>query len=197
MNHTALIASENKDAPILIVDKKGDLGNALAKRLKNEALVVIASETNDISDENIIHIPFLKKIPSIPDNIYSYIFLIDESSDITESVINPFLKKAEKDNTTLLLCISKRFINEKVINNFLSSYAKAKIAILGDIFSKDKIYPSKNEVNDFIHEIKTSGRITIPGDGTREVFPVFFEDAIDSILEAVFGVWQFVSAAWL
>ncbi len=187
MNQTALVASENKDFPILIVDKKGELGRALADKLKNESLIVFVSSVYENPDENIIHIPFLKKIPSIPDNTYSHIFLIDEASDITDKVISPFLKKAEKDNSIFLLCVGKRFLNEKIVTNLLSSYDKAKVAILGDIFAKNTTYDAKSEINDFIHQIKKFNKITIPGDGTREIFPILIDDVVDSILEAIFG----------
>ncbi|HYM65018.1 MAG TPA: DUF4012 domain-containing protein [Candidatus Sulfotelmatobacter sp.] len=190
MNHTAIVSSENKDYPILIVDKKGDIGQALAERLKNESLVVFASKNYEGTDENIVHIPYFKKIPSVPDNTYSHIFLIDESSEVTNDLISPFLKKAEKDNAIFLLCVNKNYLKEKTVNKLLNTYEKAKVAILGDIFSKDKIYNSKNDINDFIADIKKSGKIVIPGDGTREIYPVFFEDAVDSILEAVFGDYE-------
>ena len=46
MNHTALVANEiHQDRPILIVDRKGEIGEALAKQLKEQALVVFVSKT--------------------------------------------------------------------------------------------------------------------------------------------------------
>ncbi len=190
MHNTAIITSERNNNPILIVDKKGDIGEVLAEKLRNESLVVLVSKSYDSLLENIIHVPFVKTIPSIPDNIYSHIFLIDESLDVSEKIIQPFLKKAEKDNCEFVLVLGRNSLNKNIVNTVINSYNKSKVAILGDIFAKDKIYNIKNEINNFINEIKKNNIITIPGDGTREIFPVLFDDEVDSILEMVFGDFE-------
>lgn len=188
--NTALISSESKDLPILIVDRRGEIGRSLADKLKNESLVVFVSKVYQDPDENIIHIPFNKKIPSIPDNKYSYIFLIDEENEILESTIKPFLKKAEQDNAPFIFCVNKKNIDKAKAEETLSSYPNARVVVLGDIFAKEKIYESKNEINQFISDVKTRGRITIQGDGIREVYPVFLEDTINAILESIFGDYE-------
>ncbi|MGA2967763.1 MAG: hypothetical protein ABSD69_01140, partial [Candidatus Levyibacteriota bacterium] len=188
MNHTALVTSENnQDRPILVVDRKGEIGEALIKQLKEQALVVYVSRKAPQDIENIIHVPFDKQFPIIPDNSYSYIFLIDEDFGITKNVIKPFVKKAEADKSLLVLAVNASFVEESFPLDFISSYDKAKIVIIGDIFKKDEIYNSSAEINQYITQIKTAGRIDVPGDGTRLVAPVYFEDVVSGILETVFG----------
>lgn len=188
MNRTALITTEKKhENPILVVDKKGVIGQELANKLKDEALVIFVSKKSIGQSENIVHIPFIKKFPTIPDNTYSHIFLIDEDFEIGKDVLQAFIKKAKNDNSLLIVCLSIYLAKESFINGIISSYDKAKIVLLGDIFQKDQIYNSSTQINKFIIKAKTEGKIEISGDGTAETYPVFFDDVISGILEIVFG----------
>jgi hypothetical protein len=189
MNRTAFVISEKKtDYPILIVDKEGKIGEALAKELKNESLVIFVSKKAPEALDNIVHVPFLKKIPTIPDNTYSHIFLIDEKIEIADELIQAFVKKAKNDNSSLNLVINLNFASEIFIESFISTYNKATVIITGDIFKKDAIYNSQTGINKFILQAKTQGKVMIPGDGTRTTSPVYFDDVISGILETAFGI---------
>jgi hypothetical protein len=188
MNHTAFVTNENNpDRPILVVDRKGEIGQALINELKEQAVVVYVSRMAPEATTNVIFVPFDKQFPTIPDNSYSHIFLIDEEFEISKNVIKPFLKKAEADKAYLVLAVNAAFVEDAFPLDFISSYDKAKIVILGDIFKKDALYDSSSEINQYLVQIKTSGRINVPGDGTRLVAPVLFDDIIFGILETVFG----------
>jgi hypothetical protein len=188
MNHTALVTNENhQDRPILIVDRNGKIGEVLAKELQEQALVVYVSRVAPETATNIVYVPFDKQFPTIPDNSYSHIFLIDENFEISNNVVKPFLKKAEQDKAYLVLAVNTSFIEDSFPLDFISSYDNAKIVILGDIFKKDEIYNSDSQINKYIEQIKLSGRINVPGDGTRLVAPVAFDDVVFGILETVFG----------
>lgn len=188
MSHTALVANESDQTrPILVVDKNGKIGETLVKQLKEQALVVFVSGAQTESLDNVIYVPFDKKIPTIPDNKYSHIFLIDEGFKITEDVIKAFTKKAEEDNTFLVVCVNAAFVNAEFVHKFTSSFSQARIAILGEVFETNRIYDSTTEINKYILTIKTEGRIYVPGDGTLLTEPVLFSDAIFAILETVFG----------
>ncbi|HUD09906.1 MAG TPA: DUF4012 domain-containing protein [Patescibacteria group bacterium] len=188
MTHTALISSENnQDQPILVVDRKGEIGEALIKELKEQALIVYVSRKVPQTSDNVIHVPFDKQFPTIPDNNYSHIFLIDENFEITKDVVKAFLQKAEQNKAYLVLVVNASFVQDSFPLDFISSYDKAKIVVLGDIFKQDALYNSGSEINKYITKIKSSGRIDIPGDGTRLVVPVCFDDVVFGILETVFG----------
>lgn len=187
MNHTALISLEKKhEYPILIIDKKGILGESLANEFKNESLVVLVSKSIVDQDENILHIPFVKKFPVIPDNTYSHIFLIDESLDVSKDILRPLIKKAKNDNAFIFIAISIEFANDEFIKTILGSYDNAKVVIIGDIFSQNEIYNPKTKINKFIYQIKAVGRIEVPEDGGQETQPVFYDDVIKGLLEAAF-----------
>jgi hypothetical protein len=189
MNRTAFVISEKKtEYPILIVDKEGKIGEVLAKELKNESLVIFVSKIAPEVLDNIVHVPFLKKIPTIPDNTYSHIFLVDEKMEIANELIQVFIKKAKNDNSSLNLVMNLDFASEVFIKNFIDAYNKTKVIITGDIFKKNAIYNPQTGINKFILQVKTQGKIMIPGDGTKTTAPVYFDDVISGILETAFGV---------
>src|SRR5690348_8865155 len=91
-----LVTSEiNQQLPILIIDKKGQIGAALAEKLKNQFLIVLISSISPKETENILYIHYHKKIPMIPDNIYSHIFTIYNGEKETIDMLPSLLKKAE------------------------------------------------------------------------------------------------------
>lgn len=188
MIHSALITTEKKhEYPILIVDKKGDIGEALAKELEVESLVVFVSRKQVVSEKNIVHVPFLKKVPTIPDNTYSHIFLIDEHLEFAKSTLKSFVKKAKQDNAFLIFATNVSMVEGKFLEDLALSHEKLKIILLGDIFSKSFVYNQSYYINKFIQQIKNTERVDVPGDGTKQTSPVLFDDIISGILETVFS----------
>lgn len=171
--------------PILIVDKIGVIGERLIEELKQEALIIFVSAKR-IEDPNVIHIPYLKKIPAIPDNSYSHIFIIDEYGKISKNFITPFVNKAKQDLSKLILAININYVDDKFVNDFVLSFEKAKILIFSGIFTKDFIFNSSTYVNKFIQEVRSYKEISVPNDGTKLTSPVFFDDVITSILQVGF-----------
>jgi hypothetical protein len=189
MSRTAFVTSEKKtDLPILVVDREGNIGEALVKELRNESLVIYVSKKSPEALENVVHIPFLKKIPTIPDNQYSHIFVIDENIELAEDLIGEFVKKASNDNSFLNLIIGLKPSTNEFVNNNVNAYDKEKIIIFGEIFKNDVIYDRNTNINKFILQANSKGRILITGDGTKEIYPIFFDDLIQGILEAAFGL---------
>ena len=186
MNIPAFETTEKKhEYPILIVDKLGILGEALAKEISSESLVIFVS-SRKIEDDNIIHIPYVKKIPTIPDNTYSHIFIIDEYGVISKEFISSFIKKARHDNSVLTLSININLVTNDYIYNFVTSYEKAKIVITADIFANDVIYDPKAYINQFITSVIKDKVINIPNEGASQTNPVFFDDVVTAVLQAGF-----------
>ena len=185
--HTALISLEKKhEHPILIIDKKGILGESLAHQLKNEFIVVLVSKSIVNQHENILHIPFVKKFPTIPDNRYSHILLIDENLEVAKDIMKPFIKKAKKDNAFFIFSFNKELASEEFIRTTLDLYENTKVILIGDVFSQNEIYNPKTQVNKFIYQAKTLGKIEVPGNGMGETQAIFFDDVVSGILEAAF-----------
>ena len=94
MTRPALSPSEEKNKPILIVDKIGVLGRLIASELSKDLLVLLVSGGRKFDEDsrNIIHIPYLKKFAAIPDNTYSYIVIFDENDSGVEESFPAFIK---------------------------------------------------------------------------------------------------------
>ncbi len=98
-----LIIEENEainTSPILIVDKKGYLGEFLCNRLTKDSSVVFVSTKRParVKEEssNLIYMPYLKRFPQIPESNYSYIFVIDDNSISLRESIPGFIQKARE-----------------------------------------------------------------------------------------------------
>lgn len=189
MKRPALSASEENPNPVLIVDRKGILGIEIAKELSQELLVVLSTEKNtgDLDNKNIILVPYLRKFPTIPDNVYSNIIIFDEEDEGIKESISVFIKKADKDKASLVYVSPISEISQNLAEKILHSYKKSKAIIYGDIFGEGNALEFDNPLNYIISQVARSGKIKIPGEGLIETFPVFFSDALEKILSAIFG----------
>lgn len=166
-----LVKTEEKQ--ILIVDKVGILGERLCQKLSQDLVVVYVSQKKP-GLENTIFVPYGSNIPIIPDNNYSHILVIDDGI-VTAGFLSEFIKKAEKDRSLFIFTISLSKANEKIIKS-VTSYKRAKVAVIGDIFAKD-IYPP------FIYRAIKFGKIQLLDDGLSKTYPVFLEDVISGIIK--------------
>lgn len=189
MKRPALFTSEEKINPVLIVDKIGILGNAIAKELSQELLVVLVSAQNphELNDRNVIYVPYRKKFPVIPDNVYSHIILFDEEDSSIENSIPTFIKKADKDDSVVIYLSKISVSSQNFSKKITESYKKLKIILYGDIFGTEAAFWFQNPVNFVLSQIPKEGKISIPGDGLAQVYPVLFSDVVKEILSVVFG----------
>lgn len=185
MNPVDLV-SEKNDKPILIVDREGIIGASLAHKLKEETTVVLVSHklTND---EEIINIAYEKKIPQIPDNNYTHIFLIDDKAKITRESISSFLDKAQKDEAFFVFVTDFREAKDDLIEKVTGFYTKAKVILYGDVFGAEGLSSAAAPINKFINQARFEGKIDLPQDSTGVTYPIHHEDLITGILEATFG----------
>lgn len=179
-----LISESKENFPILIVDKTAVLGNRLSEKLSEEATIVLVTQSQPPPFQNIIHIPFEKKIPKVPDNIYSHIFVIDDREDSTIEFLPSFLKKAQNDKAVFCFCTV--LDRQEKIPPEVFEYKKGKVLFIGDIFPAGGLF-SKSYINRFLTMSKNRGRIEVPQDGMSISYPIFLEDTIPAILEASFG----------
>src|SRR3989304_1803897 len=90
---------EKSDLPVLVIDKVGVIGEAVARQFAKDSLVVlVSSRLLSKESENIIHIPFVKKIPEIPDNLYSKFLIVDDGQNVTRESAFSFIKTAKENN---------------------------------------------------------------------------------------------------
>jgi hypothetical protein len=181
----ALVSEEKQESPILIVDKIGVIGEELAKNLEKEALVVLVTRKENSVLTNTVYIPFKEKFPKIPDNTYSHIIVIDDNDSATREALPSFIKKADNDKSHFLLVVELSEEKEKSANYVIENYSKSKVVVYGTIFSKAPLF--NTILNKLIYQAEHTGRLEVPGDGMKNIYPVLFEDLISGILEALFG----------
>lgn len=189
-NSRLVISEKNKDQSVLIVDKMGLIGEGLAERLCNEMQVVYVSQSlGEIAfSQNVVHIPYKQKFPSIPENRYSYMFIVDDGAKVTRDLLPKFMKKSLSDNAEFLFLVNYKDVNNKQIEKIIKTLIGAKIIIYGDIFKKGKTLGSLcGHLNRFIYEAKKFGKINIEGDGLGTTLPVLLDDAVVGSLDAIFG----------
>lgn len=179
--------------PILVVDRIGLIGESLVKELSRKSQVVFVTQKNILlptKEENIVLVPYLHKVPKIPDNIYSQIFIIDDGQTSTRDALSSFTDKAVSDKAEFFFITNLFQTNDQVTKKINSFYKKVKVIIYGDIFGKDIIGSKLNfptTINKFIYQAIKYHRIEIEGDGFSKTYPVFFDDVISNILIMAFG----------
>ena len=182
-------SSQEEGSTILIFDREGFLGESFSRKLIKKHLVVFISDrlSPEFSDENLIKIQTQGKIPKIPDNVYSHIFVFDDGSSSLRNSVPSFLQKSQLDKSFLFFISDVRKLNQKLYDEVLDSPSRVKLAILGDVFGKDRIYNEEFVIGKFIEEANRLGKIKIEGEGLNYSMPVYDEDAIDSILDLGMG----------
>ena len=186
MSFPALITSEPSNLTLfLIVDKIGVIGEALAKEFSKDYLVVFASPNKPSGEnKNIIHIPFKSKIPEVPDNNYSKIFILDDGESITRRSIFSFISKAREANIPLYFIGSIRNIDIKHADEVAKSYSNSKVLIFGDLFDKKIFFDKDSSISRFILQSRKNLKIEVPGNGLSLNFPISFGDTIKLIVKA-------------
>ncbi|MBA3724371.1 MAG: DUF4012 domain-containing protein [Candidatus Levybacteria bacterium] len=189
-NRPHLITSEETEKlPILIVDKKGMIGTALAKKLCDQLLVVLVTAAPVDAHENVIHIPHHKRVPTIPDNLYSHIFIIYNGEAELLDMLSGFVDKARESKGKLFLIMSLLTSNIKIFS-FLhhQAFQSVQIIVYGETFGPGSTEP--NETNFFIQQARNYGRIEIPNTGLGKLYPILFNEVLAVTVALAYGSVQ-------
>ncbi len=183
----ALIATEEKQTlPILIVDKKGGFGTMLAQKLQEHFLVVLVSKDVPDFHKNLIHVPYKRKIPTIPDNTFTQIFVFYNGEEEVLEMLPSFMKKANDTGGKLIFILSLFQSNEKIFKRISHhTYHSMQTILYGEVFEQKAT--SSNVVNFFVHQARGKGKLEIPNDGMDKYYPVFDEDVITVIIATAFS----------
>lgn len=180
-----LVASEQK-LPILIIDKKGFVGSALAEKLQEQFLIVLVSGKELEVHKNIIHIPYRKKIPLIPDNTYSHMFIIYNGEPEMLEILPSFVKKANETNSKLLVITHLAYGDEHLFKRLSHQYYhNVQVIVFGELFWDAPI--EENGVTNFINQVRLSGKIDIPNSGLGKLYPILFDEVLAVIIVTAFG----------
>lgn len=192
MKRPGFIAEEKQSsASCLVLDKKGVIGEALAKKLSQEAIVVyVGGKSENLkASSRLTHIPYGLRFPSIPEHCYSFIFIVDDKTKIGRKLLPKLVERAKFDGAQLILIVYRRDLDKNWLSKVINDNAGVKIVILGDLFEKEPYdFRADKSSGKIIRDALRCGRIKIEGDGLKAAYVLFLEDAILGILEAVFGL---------
>jgi hypothetical protein len=175
-----------KKLPLLIIDKHGFLGSMLAKVLREEFLVVIASANPQEKHENVIHIPYHRKLPLIPDNVYSHFFVFFNGESELLDLLPVFDKKALAINAKLFFITSLIFSSQAVFQRLKKyHYQTLQTVVYGETF--DNEIQEANEINFFIHQSRVYGRIEVPKEGLGKLYPILIDDLLSALTTLAFA----------
>lgn len=184
-NRPRLLTTEKKEkSSILIVDKKGTIGEKLAEKLQTQFLVVLVSGKNVLSSSNVVQIAYPKKIPLIPDYTYAPIFWV-YSGDESELLALPALvKKAKESHTQVFILLPINESRPELIKQ-LKAFETLHVMLIGELF--DNQTSEQNTLTYFISQARNAGRIELSHSGLAKLHPVLFEEAILAILSVAFA----------
>src|SRR5687768_2433537 len=95
------ITTEKKQStlPLLVVDKQAVLSKGLVSLLSEHFTTVLVSQKMPLPHlSRIVHVPFRRNIPSVPDNYYSSILLFYNGEKAIVDSLPSFIKKAKQNN---------------------------------------------------------------------------------------------------
>ncbi len=172
---------EKTTLPLLIVDKQGVLSRGLISVLSEHFPTVLVSSSKSLPHlSRIVHIPFRRAIPAIPDNAYSAIVIFYNGEKAIADGMQSFLKKAHQSQAKVLLITSRGHASAPFIKKALASYDAMHLGIYGDIFGISRTEASL--VTHMLHEVHTTKRVSIHGAGLTETYPVYYADVLQGML---------------
>ena len=159
-------------------------GELLAQKLVRKHLVIFITGllTGNFDDENLIKIPITSKIPQIPDNTYSRIFIVDDGKKELKSSLPSFLKKSQLDKSSLIFISSVRRLTAETLDAISDSPQRVKLALLGDLFGDGKVYDSHSVIGKFYESAKNHGRLQVEEEGLNYSMPIYDDDAVSIVL---------------
>lgn len=182
-----LITSETTPKlPILIIDKEGEIGNSLCEKLKNQFLIVFVTNSQKLTTKNIIQIPYHKKIPAIPDNTYSHMFVIYNDEKDMLDILPALSKKAKQTNAKILFISSFLSVSAPLFKDLSIRFPHLEILLFGEAFNNT--LNDSSQLSIFLRQARQSGRILVPNAGLRKTYPILFEDIIAGIIAVGFSL---------
>lgn len=165
--------------PRLVVDKEGFLGTSLLSIFDNSSLTIIVTKTIPETKKSILHIPFTKRIPKIPDNSFSEIFLVYNGEKELLEALPVFLKKAREEGARFYFITSIFHLPHGFAARLHKQYPEVFLLVTGDIFS-NSLHPS-SPITTLLHEAKEYGHVTLYESGLHSVYPVALQDVLEAV----------------
>ncbi|QQG40728.1 MAG: DUF4012 domain-containing protein [Candidatus Levyibacteriota bacterium] len=174
---------------LLFLDKKGYIGQTvvalLQKHKSNIPTVFVTGASFDTEVKDVLIVSFKRKIPLLPDALYSHIVVVYNGEQEIFDVLDLLAKKAHETKGKLIVVVPHNFETSKITNLIKELYKETIIVYVGDIFY-EKALPENSDIQRFFHQAKKEGSITVLGMGLTKTYPVHLNDVGLGILEILF-----------
>lgn len=170
--------------PVLIIDKQGFLGNVVAQKLAPQFSVALVSPLPLTESEPSAFIHFGKNIPKIPDQNYSVIIVFYHGEDIALKILPAILKKTAECEAKLVFVSGIHEDEKKITKALRPALSSCARIIYGEIFDSEE--HSTGLLKEYIENIRSHGRITIPGSGLHKSYPIAIEDVANAVIAVSF-----------
>lgn len=174
------------DAKVLIVDKRGIIGDILARSLLGDFSVILVTARPLHSAVPYLHIPFKSKTPRIPDEIFSHIFLLFEGETELISLLPEFSQKAMRSGSPLVLVTSIYTITKEKIATIKKHAPEALLFLYGDVGGAEL----SSQINHLLLESLIYGSIRLRENGLTLLYPSPLPQMLTGLMGTVFGKKQ-------
>ncbi len=171
------------DSKILIIDKRGIIGDALARSLLGDFSVALVTNAHLQDSLPYLHIPFKAKIPRIPDDSFSHIFLLFEGENELINLLPQFSRKAQSVGSPLVLLTSIYCMNKEKIAAIKRLAPDSLLFLYGDIGGGEIV----SQVNTLFLEALTYGSLKLHNNGLSSLYPTPLPYLLGGVIGVVFG----------
>ena len=184
--HQQTVVTESApQLPILVIDKNGHLGRTFAESLQHQLTVVFATARAIKGNEHLIPVSFKSKIPRLPDNTYSHIFVFYNGEVEILDMLSSLIKKAHDTHAKVIFMIPLSLSTPRLFKRlFKEGHPALQLIVYGEIFDNALSYP--NELSYYIQQIRSHNTIVIPNDGLGQLYPVLIDDVLLGIVTVAF-----------
>ncbi len=185
-NHPRVTTEKLIQLPILIIDKKGMIGDALQKKLREQLLTVFVTSSSLDSHDNLIGVSWRKRLPTVPDNMYSHIFVVYNGEKEILDMLPGFVQKARESKGKVIFITSLPASSIKLFAYLQhQGFQDVQIVLYGETFGPQST--DVNEMNFLLNQVKTYGRIELTNAGLDTLYPILIEDVIRVIQATAFA----------
>lgn len=189
MSSSLVVSTDSHNLPVLIVDKEGSIGLALAERLREYLQVVLVGSREPLNAHNILFLRFLDTTLQIPGDQYSHLFFIASSEKEMDQFLDVFVAKARADNAHLVVITYLRLLSRERIENIINEQGKISVIVVGDIFG-EQVGHMDSPINHLFAQVKRKSRIILPGMGLNVIHPTPFNELIGQIVQIGFTTYS-------
>lgn len=162
------------------------MGLPLVDKLREQFLLVFVTGAEVPISRQVIHIPYRKKVPKVPDDRYSLMFVFYNGEPEILDMLPALMKKANDTNAKLLFITSLPYtspdLSRKLANH---TYQHLHMIVYGEVFAPNGRDP--NITTMLLHQAKKFGRLELPNDGMGKLYPVLLEDVFSAIISTAFA----------